>query len=218
MSLCRSRRELSNEYLLAKFGFDTAENEPYYFDISSSREFEVELRNFEPLICNPEQVWLHQSPQAAAQPCWLSQSLLKRAYVSSIHLPMRALESRLFFQRPATSYPPSSSNESLLFSVLQHLGIMRRLHRQIIVAFLFEACSADEQEPRRHSGKMAHQLVFLFLSVLVTTAIGFTQPRTDALRSLMVCLATYPPPLTRQRSSCVRTPILNEAARFAAAK
>ena len=28
-ALCRSRRELSNEYLLAKFGFDTAENEPY---------------------------------------------------------------------------------------------------------------------------------------------------------------------------------------------
>ena len=26
---CRSRQELSNEYLLAKFGFDTAENEPY---------------------------------------------------------------------------------------------------------------------------------------------------------------------------------------------
>ena len=25
--MCRSRRELSNEYLLAKFGFDTAENE-----------------------------------------------------------------------------------------------------------------------------------------------------------------------------------------------
>ncbi len=25
---CRSRQELSNEYLLAKFGFDTAENEP----------------------------------------------------------------------------------------------------------------------------------------------------------------------------------------------
>ena len=25
---CRSRRELSNEYLLAKFGVDTAENEP----------------------------------------------------------------------------------------------------------------------------------------------------------------------------------------------
>ena len=27
-ALCRSRRELSKEYLLAKFGFDTAENEP----------------------------------------------------------------------------------------------------------------------------------------------------------------------------------------------
>ena len=26
--MCRSRQELSNEYLLAKFGFDTAENEP----------------------------------------------------------------------------------------------------------------------------------------------------------------------------------------------
>ena len=26
--MCRSRRELSNEFLLAKFGFDTAENEP----------------------------------------------------------------------------------------------------------------------------------------------------------------------------------------------
>ena len=30
-ALCRSRRELSNEYLLAKFGLDTAENEPIYF-------------------------------------------------------------------------------------------------------------------------------------------------------------------------------------------
>ena len=27
-ALCRSRRELSNAYLLAKFGFDAAENEP----------------------------------------------------------------------------------------------------------------------------------------------------------------------------------------------
>ena len=26
--MCRSRQELSNEYLLAKFGVDTAENEP----------------------------------------------------------------------------------------------------------------------------------------------------------------------------------------------
>ena len=28
-ALCRSRRELSNAYLLAKFGFDTAVNEPF---------------------------------------------------------------------------------------------------------------------------------------------------------------------------------------------
>ena len=52
-ALCRSRRELSNEYLLAKFGFDTAENEPYHFVSSSSREFEFELWNFEPFICSP---------------------------------------------------------------------------------------------------------------------------------------------------------------------
>ena len=29
-AVCRSRRELSNAYLLAKFCFDTAENEPYF--------------------------------------------------------------------------------------------------------------------------------------------------------------------------------------------
>ena len=52
-ALCRSRRELSNEYLLAKFGFDTSENEPHYFVSSSSREFEFELWNFEPPICDP---------------------------------------------------------------------------------------------------------------------------------------------------------------------
>ena len=28
--MCRSRRELLNAYLLAKFGFDTAENEPFF--------------------------------------------------------------------------------------------------------------------------------------------------------------------------------------------
>ena len=28
-ALCRSRRELSNAYFVAKFGFDTAENEPF---------------------------------------------------------------------------------------------------------------------------------------------------------------------------------------------
>ena len=52
-ALCRSRRELSNllfetdsyskEYLLAKFGFDRTKNEPYYFEISSSREFKFKF-------------------------------------------------------------------------------------------------------------------------------------------------------------------------------
>ena len=34
-AFCRSRRELSNAYLLAKFGFDTAENEPSKVWLSS---------------------------------------------------------------------------------------------------------------------------------------------------------------------------------------
>ena len=54
-ALCTSRRELSNEYLLANFDFDTAENEPSYFVSSSSRKFEFEPLNFEPLICSPDQ-------------------------------------------------------------------------------------------------------------------------------------------------------------------
>ena len=33
---CRARQELSNEYLLAKIGFDTAENEPFNFHNFSS--------------------------------------------------------------------------------------------------------------------------------------------------------------------------------------
>ena len=54
--MCRSRRELSNEYSLAKFGFDRAKNESYYFEISSSREFDFELQKFEALICSPVDV------------------------------------------------------------------------------------------------------------------------------------------------------------------
>ena len=40
---------LSNVYSLAKFRFDTAENETCYFEISSSREFEFELRTYGPV-------------------------------------------------------------------------------------------------------------------------------------------------------------------------
>ena len=45
-TFCRSRRELSNQYFLAKFGFDTAENKPYYLEISRSRKISLNL-NFE---------------------------------------------------------------------------------------------------------------------------------------------------------------------------
>ncbi len=44
-------------------GTCTAENEPYHFVSSSSREFEFELWNFEPLMCSPVDV---QPPVAAA--------------------------------------------------------------------------------------------------------------------------------------------------------
>ena len=40
-ALCRSRRELSNEYLLAKFGFDTAENEP--LEVWGKIQFNIHL-------------------------------------------------------------------------------------------------------------------------------------------------------------------------------
>ena len=36
-ALCRSRRELSDEYLLANFGFDTAENEPSFLRVYPNR-------------------------------------------------------------------------------------------------------------------------------------------------------------------------------------
>ena len=48
---CRSRQELSNEYLLAKIGFDTAENEPFNFhNFSSLQGF-----NFHGAVVSPAQ-------------------------------------------------------------------------------------------------------------------------------------------------------------------
>ena len=37
-ALCRSRRELSNAYFLAKFGFDTAENQARIFSLAFSTD------------------------------------------------------------------------------------------------------------------------------------------------------------------------------------
>ena len=47
-ALCKSRRELSNEYLLAKFGFDPAENEPDFRLISF-----VTIQGFDFALCIP---------------------------------------------------------------------------------------------------------------------------------------------------------------------
>ena len=39
--MCRSRRELSNEYLVAKIGVDTAENEPSKVDIMDNENEKI---------------------------------------------------------------------------------------------------------------------------------------------------------------------------------
>ena len=39
--MCRSRRELSNEYLLAKIGVDTAENEPLEVWVENSIQYSL---------------------------------------------------------------------------------------------------------------------------------------------------------------------------------
>ena len=46
--MCRSRRELSNAYLLAKFGFNTAENEPSKFRRSRANFCGVSIPYVEP--------------------------------------------------------------------------------------------------------------------------------------------------------------------------
>jgi hypothetical protein len=50
--LCRSRRELSNEYLLAKIGVDTAENEPLEVWGENSIHYSLHslIKLFSPLI------------------------------------------------------------------------------------------------------------------------------------------------------------------------
>ena len=73
-ALCRSRRELSNEYLLAKFGFDTAENELVKFARSPRAQIaQVVIKRVEPgwvgglgigvtlaaSTTAPEQAWQH---------------------------------------------------------------------------------------------------------------------------------------------------------------
>ena len=74
--LCRSRRELSNEYLVAKIGFDTAEKEPskvcplsvyrsprFIFDVIIVAIMNVELLLF-PYLVESDSI----DPQAIADP------------------------------------------------------------------------------------------------------------------------------------------------------
>ena len=55
--MCRSRRELSNEYLLAKFGVDTAENEP--LEVGGKIQFTI---HFTPQNLSHAELFGHSNP------------------------------------------------------------------------------------------------------------------------------------------------------------
>ena len=57
-ALCRSRRELSNEYLLAKIGVDTAENEP--LEVWGENSIQYSLHSLVSKRCTG--TWAHVSP------------------------------------------------------------------------------------------------------------------------------------------------------------
>ena len=59
-ALCRSRRELSNAYLLAKIGVDTAENEP--LEVWGENSIHYSLHSLAGTACGPPQ-------QARSKPC-----------------------------------------------------------------------------------------------------------------------------------------------------
>ena len=65
---CRSRQELSNEYLLAKIGCDTAENEPFNFHTFSS------LQGFNPHLAERasfEKKEKSPSDRLLLEECWI---------------------------------------------------------------------------------------------------------------------------------------------------
>ena len=65
-ALRRSRREFSNEYLLAKFGLDTAENEP---DFKLIYVFIFTIQGFHFALCIPSPAGLrHAGPRVPAPP------------------------------------------------------------------------------------------------------------------------------------------------------
>ena len=80
-ALCRSRRELSNEYLLAKFGVDTAENEPLHVLLTSSPGIQVS-----PFAAPPQRPHLNRDV-VAGLPAELGRAqlpLLRRDHVPNL--------------------------------------------------------------------------------------------------------------------------------------
>ena len=64
--MCRSRRELSNEYLLAKFGFDTAESEPCKVcPLSAYRSPRYPLVNIREILVGKDSARFLESPTAS---------------------------------------------------------------------------------------------------------------------------------------------------------
>ena len=75
-ALCRSRRELSNAYLLVKFGFDTAENEPCQV-CPRAQWTKTEARRPEGAGAN-ERLLLHEVPLGLAKASLAIQIWTKR--------------------------------------------------------------------------------------------------------------------------------------------
>ena len=62
-ALCRSRRELSNAYLLAKIGVDTAENEP--LEVWGENSIQYSLHSLSPALLRRAYAILHPGADAA---------------------------------------------------------------------------------------------------------------------------------------------------------
>ena len=81
-ALCRSRREHSNEYLLAKFGFDTAVNEPFQVcPLSAYRSPRFDNpRAVHKMAVEAEGNWLPKvAPKKVLQKCFIPETLVLNA-------------------------------------------------------------------------------------------------------------------------------------------
>ena len=97
-ALCRSRRELSNAYLLAKFDFDTAENEPSK-------------------VCHAGPILMLRRDVGAAADCWLPRDGLFSGWCPCRYLPQFSRASvafrlEVFFGPGVTSLPRLGDDRS----------------------------------------------------------------------------------------------------------